>query len=168
MARTPALSSMPTMLQTTVPNKSEVPVPSSPRVPTSRPQLLPHLTAPPFLGRAGPPPPHSATARTRSPARLGPLSIQHELAEAAPEGAACEQHRTQLHDQLQHPPSRTHLRRHLEEGQSAAASPGGQGKAGARMRRATSGSRGFYSPPPPGFRRETKLSLSSSGLKKVL
>lgn len=108
---------MPTMLQTTVPNKSEVPVPSSPRVPTSRPQLLPHLfTAPPFLGRAGPPPPHSATARTRSPARLGPLSIQHELVEAAPEGAACEQHRTQLHDQLQHPPSRTHLRRHLEEG----------------------------------------------------
>ena len=166
MARTPALSSMPTILQTRVPNKSEVPVPPSPRVPTSRPQHLPHLTAPPFLGRAGPPPPQSATARTRSPARLGPLSIQHELAEAAPEGATCEQHRTQLHDQLQHPPSRTRLRRHLEKGQSAAASPGGQG---GRREDATHNfrvSRGFFF--PPRFRRETKLSLSSSGLKKVL
>lgn len=166
MARTPALRSMPTMLRTRVPNKSEVPVPPSPKVPSSRPQLLPHLTAPPFLGRAGPPPPRSGTARTRSPARLGPLSIQHELAEAAPEGAACEQHRTQLHDQLQHPPSRTHLRRHLEKGQSAAASPGGQGGRREDATRNFRVSRGFFF--SLHFRRETKLSLSSSGLKKVL
>lgn len=87
----------------------------SPRVPTSSP---PPRTPVPGEG----PPPRSAAAWARSPARLGPFSVQHELAEAAPEGAAREQHRTQLHDQLQHPPSRAHLRRHLGEGQSAAAS----------------------------------------------
>lgn len=148
---------MPTLLRTRVPNKSKVPIPPSPRVPTSGPQLFPHLTAPSLLGQAGPPPPRSAAARACSPARLGPLSVQHELAEAAPERAACEQHRTQLHDQLQHPPSRTYLRRHLEEGQSAAASPRGQG---GRREDATHNfrlSRGFF--PPTSVRKQSSRSL---------
>lgn len=92
MAMTPALCSMSTVLGTGAPNKSEIPGPPSPRA-----QLFPHLTASPFLGCAVPPP----TAGARSPARLGPLGVQHELAEAAPERAACEQHRAQLHEQLQ-------------------------------------------------------------------
>lgn len=91
MATTPALCSMSTVLRTRAPNKPEIPGPPRPRPPSS------HLPAAPFPGRAVPPP----TAGARSPARLGPLGVQHELAEAAPEGAACEQHRAQLHEQLQ-------------------------------------------------------------------
>lgn len=84
------------------------------------------------------PPPHSTASWARSPARLGPFSVQHELAEATPKGAAREQHRTQLHDQLQHPASRTNLRSHLGKGQSAMASPG-FGRRGRRIIQATSG-----------------------------
>lgn len=107
--------------------------------------LLPHLTAPLFLGRAVPPP----TAGARSPARLGPLGVQHELAEATPEGAACEQHRAQLHEQLQYPSSRTHLRRHLGEGQSATASTG-SGRPALGVRHVTSGLAGFVFNPSVG------------------
>lgn len=91
MTMPPTLCSMSTLLQTRAPNKSEVPIPPSARAP-----LLPHLTASLFLGRAVLPP----TTGASSPARLCPLGVQHELAEAAPEGAACEQHRAQLHEQL--------------------------------------------------------------------
>lgn len=118
-ARIPALRSMPTLPQTRTPKKPEVPTLPQPK----GPNFFPTSSHPRSWDWPYRPPPHSAAAWARSPARFGPLSVQHELAEAAPEGAACEQHRTQLHDQLQHPPSRTHLRRHLGEGQSAAASP---------------------------------------------
>lgn len=118
-ASTPALRSMPTLPQTRAPNKSKVPIPPQPK----GPNFFPTSPHPRSWGGPYRPPPRSAAAWTRSPARLGPFSVQHELAEAAPEGAACEQHRSELHDQLQHPPSRAHLRRHLGEGQSAAASP---------------------------------------------
>ena len=117
-ARTPALRPMPTLPQTRALNKSKVPIPPQPK----GPNFFPTSPHPRSWGGPYRPPPRSAAAWARSPARLGSFSVQHELAEAAPEGAACEQHRTQLHDQLQHPPSRTHLRRHLGEGQSAAAS----------------------------------------------
>lgn len=52
MVRTSALSSMPTMLRTRAPNKSQVPTAPSTRVPTSELQLLLYLTKPSFLGLA--------------------------------------------------------------------------------------------------------------------
>lgn len=121
-----------------------VPISPSPNVPISGPQLPPTSPHPSPWDRPYRPPPHSTASWARSPARLGPFSIQHELAEATPKGAAREQHRTQLHDQLQHPASRANLRSHLGKGQSATASPG-SGRLGRRLIQVTSGPLLFFS-----------------------